>query len=221
MRGALTGAQVRGLPVDSAAMDWTVAAVIVVAYLVGSVDFGVHVSRARGVDIYTVGSGNPGTANVGRALGWRAAASVLVGDLLKGVAAAGVGILAVGTTVGFAAGLAAVVGHCFPLWHRFRGGKGVATAGGVLLVVAPVVGLAMGLVWAAVAKLGRVSSVASLTVAVLTLPALAVAGHRGWSLVWAGLTMVLVVFQHRSNIARLVRGEEHVLISDRDGVGEG
>jgi glycerol-3-phosphate acyltransferase PlsY len=88
-------------------------------------------------------------------------------------------------------------------------------------VVAPVVGLAMALVWAAVAKLGRVSSVASLTVSVLTLPALAVACHRGWSLVWAGLTMVLVVFQHRSNIARLVRGEEHVLIPERDGVGEG
>jgi acyl phosphate:glycerol-3-phosphate acyltransferase len=192
-------------------MDWTVAAVIAASYLLGSVDFGVHVARARGVDIYTVGSGNPGTANVGRALGWKAAAAVLVGDLLKGVAAAVIGLVAVDATVGFAAGFAAVVGHCFPIWHRFRGGKGVATAAGPLFVLAPVVAAILAVVWATVAKLGKISSVASLTVAVLATPALAVAGHRGWSLVWVGLTMALVVFQHRSNIARLVRGEEHVL----------
>lgn len=192
-------------------MTWTVVAVIAFAYLLGSVDFGVHVARARGVDIYAVGSGNPGTANVGRALGWKAAAAVLVGDLLKGVVAAVIGLVAVDATVGFAAGLAAVVGHCFPAWHRFRGGKGVATAGGSLLVLAPLVGLILAVVWAAIARFGKISSVASLTVAVLAVPALVVAGHRGWSLVWVGLMMVLVVFQHRANIARLLRGEEHVL----------
>lgn len=192
-------------------MDWTVAAVIAVAYLLGSVDFGVHVARARGVDIYAVGSGNPGTANVGRALGWKAAAAVLVGDLLKGVVAAVIGLVAVDATVGFAAGFAAVVGHCFPVWHRFRGGKGVATAGGSILVLAPLVGVVLAVVWAAVARFGKISSVASLTVAVLAVPALALAGHTGWSLVWPGLVMALVVFQHRANIARLVRGEEHVL----------
>lgn len=192
-------------------MTWTVVAVIAFAYLLGSVDFGVHVARARGVDIYAVGSGNPGTANVGRALGWKAAAAVLVGDLLKGVAAAAIGLVAVDATVGFAAGLAAVVGHCFPAWHRFQGGKGVATAGGSILVLAPLVGLILVVMWAAIAGFGKISSVASLTVAVLAVPALAVAGHRGWSLVWVGLTMVLVLFQHRANIARLLRGEEHVL----------
>jgi acyl phosphate:glycerol-3-phosphate acyltransferase len=192
-------------------MDWTVAVVIAFAYLLGSVDFGVHVARARGVDIYAVGSGNPGTANVGRALGWKAAAAVLVGDLLKGVVAAAVGLIVVDATVGLAAGFAAVVGHCFPIWHRFRGGKGVATAGGAILVIAPVVGLFLTVVWAAIARFGRISSVASLTVAVLAVPALAVAGHRGWTLVWPSLMMVLVLFQHRANIGRLVRGEEHVL----------
>lgn len=192
-------------------MNWTVVAVIAFAYLLGSVDFGVHVARARGVDIYAVGSGNPGTANVGRALGWKAAATVLVGDLLKGVVAAALGLLVVDATVGLAAGFAAVVGHCFPIWHRFRGGKGVATAGGAILAIAPLVGLGLAVLWAAVAKLGKISSVASLTVAVAAVPALAVAGHRGWALVWTGLMMVLVVFQHRANIGRLVRGEEHAL----------
>jgi glycerol-3-phosphate acyltransferase PlsY len=192
-------------------MDWTVAAVIAFAYLLGSVDFGVHVARARGVDIYAVGSGNPGTANVGRALGWKAAATVLFGDLLKGVVAAAAGLLLVDSAAGFAAGFAAVFGHCFPIWHRFRGGKGVATAGGAILVLAPVVGLFLAVMWAAVAKLGKISSVASLTVTMVAVPALAVAGHRRWSLVWAGLMMVLVLFQHRTNIARLFRGEEHVL----------
>jgi acyl phosphate:glycerol-3-phosphate acyltransferase len=202
---------VPAVSVDSASMNWTVAAVIAFAYLLGSVDFGVHVARARGVDIYAVGSGNPGTANVGRALGWKAAAAVLVGDFLKGVVAAGLGWLVVDVTVGFAAGFAAVVGHCFPVWHRFRGGKGVATAGGGILVMAPLVGIALAAIWAAVAKFGKISSVASLTVAVVALPALVLAGHRGWALVWTGLMMVLVLFQHRANIGRLIRGEEHVL----------
>lgn len=197
-------------------MNWTVAAVIAFAYVLGSVDFGVHVARARGVDIYAVGSGNPGTANVGRALGWKAAATVLVGDLLKGVVAAALGLLVADATVGLAAGFAAVVGHCFPIWHRFRGGKGVATAGGAILAVAPPAGLGLALLWAVVAKLGRISSVASLTVAAAAVPALALAGHRGWSLVWTALMMALVVFQHRTNIARLVRGEEHVLTPESD-----
>ena len=192
-------------------MDWTTAAVIAFAYLLGSVDFGVHVARAKGVDIYAVGSGNPGTANVGRALGWKAAAAVLVGDFLKGVVAAGLGWLVVDATVGFAAGFAAVVGHCFPIWHRFRGGKGVATGGGAILAIAPLVGIGLAVLWAAVAKFGKISSVASLTVAVAAVPALALAGYRGWALVWIGLMMALVVFQHRANIGRLVRGEEHAL----------
>ncbi len=198
-------------------MDWTVVAVVGVAYLIGSIDFAVLVARTRGVDIYDVGSGNPGTANVARNLGWQAAAQVLVGDFLKGAGAAGLGLLVVDSTTGFGAGLAAVVGHCYPLWHRFRGGKGVATGGGAVTVLAPVVAIVLMVVWALLAKVGRISSIASLTVVVLSVPALAVAGHGGWSLVWAACMMVLIVGRHRSNIVRLIRGQEDSLAPEADG----
>lgn len=191
---------------------------VVAAYLVGSVDFAVVVSRARGVDIYRVGSGNPGAANVARSLGWRAAALVMVGDALKGAAAATAGLLAAGSPeAGFAAGLAAVVGHCFPVWHRLRGGKGVSTAGGAVAVLAPLATIALLLLWLLVAKLGRVSSLASLAAVILAVPAMAAVGHRGWSLVWVGLMALLITARHGPNIARLARGEEHSLGVDGDG----
>ena len=110
---------------------WDIAA-IVAGYLLGSVDFGVIVPRLLGVDIYGTGSGNPGATNVLRTMGRKEAALVLLGDLAKGVGAAALGSWAGGPVIGFAAGLAAVVGHCFPVWHRFKGGKGVAAAGGMV-----------------------------------------------------------------------------------------
>ena len=193
-------------------MTWTAAALVAASYLIGSISFAVVVSRARGVDIYRVGSGNPGTANVARSMGWWAAVLVLIGDAAKGSAAAVLGWLVAGSvTVGLAAGLAAVVGHCFPVWHRFRGGKGVATGGGVMVVLAPLVILALIVVWAVLARLTRMSSVGSLAGVVLAVPGLAVAGHRGWDLVWVGLMALIIVGRHHSNISRLVRGEEHGL----------
>lgn len=202
-------------------MNWIAVAVVVAAYLIGSLDFAVLVSRTRGVDIYGVGSGNPGTANVARALGWGAAAQVLIGDFLKGVVSAGMGLLAVDATLGFAAGLAAVVGHCFPVWHRFKGGKGVATGGGVVAILAPLVAAALMVIWVVLARVGRISSLASLTVVLLAVPGLALRGHPGWSLVWAGLMVALIVARHRSNIVRLLRGEEGVLAPGSDGAAAG
>lgn len=190
-------------------MTWIAVAVVVAAYLLGSVDFAVWVARAKGVDIYDVGSGNPGTANVARILGWRTALWALVGDALKGVAAASAGLFLAGSSAaGFAAGLAAVVGHCYPVWHRLRGGKGVATAGGTIAVLAPVVTVALIILWLLVARLVRVSSVASVSAVVLAVPLMALTGHRGWSLVWVGLMALLIVARHRPNLARLLRGEE-------------
>lgn len=192
-------------------MTVSAVAVVIVSYLIGSVDFAVVVARARGVDIYGVGSGNPGTANVARSLGWRTAAVVLAGDVLKGVVAAVVGLVVADPALGFAAALAAVIGHCYPIWHRFRGGKGVATGGGAILVLAPWAGLALVVVWVVLARLLKISSVASLTVAILAVPAVAVAGHDGWALVWTVLMVTLIVARHRGNIERLVRGEERPL----------
>ncbi len=192
-------------------VSWTVVVVVVAAYLVGSIDFAVLVVRAKGLDIYDLGSGNPGTANVARNLGWKAAAPVLVGDVLKGAVASAVGLWVGTPALALGAGLAAVLGHCFPIWHRFKGGKGVATAGGAVIVVSPILGLALLVIWAALARLVRISSVASMTVAILCVPGLAIAGQRGWALTWAGVMALLVLARHRSNIARLISGKENSL----------
>lgn len=189
---------------------WSITA-FVTAYLIGSIDFGVVVPRLRGVDIYEVGSGNPGATNVLRSMGRGTAAVVLLGDLLKGVVAAALGDLAGGDAAGFAAGFAAVVGHCYPVWHRFRGGKGVATAGGMTLWMEPFLGLILVPMWAVVTATAKKASVASLLLAVLLVPGLALFGHRGWSLVWAGLTSILVLYRHRGNMVRLLRGSEHTI----------
>lgn len=183
-------------------------AVLLLAYLLGSVDFGVLVPRALGVNIYAAGSGNPGTSNVFRTLGKGPAALVLLGDSLKGVAAALVAAAVGGDVLGFAAGLAAVVGHSFPLWHRFRGGRGVATALGVAVALEPLVGLVLVVLWVGVVLVGKVASVASLLVMALYIPGLAVAGQPLTALAWAAGIVVLVVVRHAPNIRRLVDGGE-------------
>jgi len=178
------------------------------AYLLGSVDFGVLVSKLRGVDIYSEGSGNPGTANVYRTMGKGAAAATMVGDVAKGVAAAALGDLWVGEAAGFAAGFAAVLGHCFPIWHGFKGGKGVATGLGAVLWLEPLLGLGLGLAWVGVVATTRLASVGSIVLVVVLVPGLALTGHRGWSLVWAALMATVITWRHLPNIRRLVGGRE-------------
>jgi glycerol-3-phosphate acyltransferase PlsY len=186
-------------------------AVVVAGYFLGSIDFGVILPRLRGVDIYAEGSGNPGATNVLRSMGRRMAALVMAGDLLKGLAAAAIGDLVVGEAAGFAAGFAAVVGHCFPVWHRFRGGKGVAAAGGAVLWLEPLSGLASVGIWLVVILVAKRASVASMVTAACLVPLVALFGHRGWSLVWAAAISLLIVARHRGNIVRLIKGAEHRL----------
>lgn len=188
---------------------------LVAAYLIGSVDFGVIVPKILGVDIYEAGSGNPGTSNVLRTMGKGPAALVMVGDALKGTVAAAIGGYLGGAgaawsvdTLAVACSFAAVLGHVFPLWHRFRGGRGVATAIGAVLYLAPVFGIVLGVGWLAMTFIGKTASVASLVAMAVYVPGLAVAGYRGWSLAWAVAIVVLVVARHRSNIVALLRGEE-------------
>lgn len=189
---------------------WDIAA-IAAGYLLGSVDFGVIVPRLLGVDIYGTGSGNPGATNVLRTMGRKEAALVLLGDLAKGVGAAALGSWAGGPAIGFAAGLAAVVGHCFPVWHRFKGGKGVAAAGGMVAWLEPWALLILLGVFMAVVALTRKASLGSLLAALGLVPALAVFGHRGWSLGLAGAAVALIVVRHLPNIRRLVKGSEHTI----------
>lgn len=185
------------------------------AYVVGSLDFAVVIGRAHGVDITEVGSGNPGASNVLRTLGRGPAAMVLVGDALKGVIAAAMGWFAAGggnpgvEPLAYAAGFFAVLGHCYPLFHRFRGGKGVSTAAGALAFLLPQIAFPLALVWIVLVRLTKVAAVGSLVVALASIPLAIWQGVIGAALAWLGAIMLLIVLRHIPNIRRLVSGSEH------------
>ena len=196
---------------DSAEMLIGAIALFLGAYLLGGINMALVVSRARGVDIRQVGSGNPGASNVLRAVGKGPAIVVYVVDLAKGFLPAVVGSLAWSPTIGTVAGLGAVLGHCYPIYHRFRGGKGVATAGGVMLAVAPLVMVATVIVYGGTLAFSRILAVASLAAAVVSIPALLLTGQPGPTVAWFALMMALIVFRHRSNLSRLRAGTENRL----------
>ncbi len=180
----------------------------VLGYLAGSVPFGLIVTRMLGLgDVRAIGSGNIGATNVLRTGSKRAAAATLLLDGLKGAAAVlAARALAAGDAAQLA-GLAALVGHCFPVWLGFRGGKGVSTFFGVALALAWPVGLAAALTWAAVAGAFRYASLAGL-VATASSPVWALLlGASGTAALFAALA-ALVLLRHRGNIARLAAGTE-------------
>src|SRR5689334_9654166 len=143
---------------------WVTVALIPVGYVLGMFPSAVLVARARGVDITHQGSGNPGASNVIRVLGWRAGAVVMLADFAKGAAAGGIGLAVGGRAGAYVVGIAAVVGHTYPLGRK--GGKGVAAAGGMLVVLFPLIALALAAVWLLTSKVLRKASIASLVVIV-------------------------------------------------------
>jgi len=179
-------------------------------YLAGSIPFALLVSRAmRLPDPRTYGSGNIGATNVLRSGNRIAALATLAGDAAKGWLAV-LAASALGLPVPLVAlvGFAAFLGHVFPVWLRFRGGKGVATAAGVLIAFDWRLGVAVLALWLAVVAATRYSSLAALTAA-LAAPALAAWMFGADARFYAVLAMAaLLVLRHRSNIAKLVRGEE-------------
>jgi len=194
-------------------MTLNLALALAAAYLVGSIDFAVIVARMHGVDIRQVGSGNPGASNVMRSIGRVPGAMVLAGDTIKGVVAAAMGMVASGTAHpqthwAFLAGLCAVIGHCYPIFHRFRGGKGVATGLGVLFFTVPWAGLIVLVTWTVLVRLIKMASVSSLIAMAIAVPLAIWQGASGLALVWLGATIVLIVWRHRANIARVLRGSE-------------
>ncbi len=148
-----------------------------------------------------------------RVLGKKFAAVVLLGDGAKGALAALLGSLLVDPAFGYVTLFAAVLGHAFPVWHRFRGGKSVAAAIGGIIYLAPVVGVVLTVVWVAMLLVTKTASVGSLTVLVLMVPLLALAGRRGSDLVWAAAISVFVIVRHRSNIVSLLSGSERKVVS--------
>jgi glycerol-3-phosphate acyltransferase PlsY len=179
---------------------------VVAGYLVGTMPSALLVGRRVGIDPRAQGSGNPGASNVYRTMGRAPAAVVLGIDLAKGALAAGMGWAAGGHTVGLLAGVAAVLGHSYPVGRR--GGKGVATCAGMLFVLFPVVALVLALGWVLVVRVGRRPSVASLALAVGVPTAVALLGAPGIEVAMLAAVGALVVVRHLDNIRRLVRGTE-------------
>lgn len=177
-------------------------------YLLGSVPFGVLLTRALGLgDLRQIGSGNIGATNVLRTGNKAAAAATLLLDGGKGAAAVLLARAFAGEDAAQLAGLAAFLGHCYPVWLGFRGGKGVATFLGLALALAWPVGVACCLTWLATAAIGRVSSLAALVAAASAAPWALLLG-RGEIAVLGVALAVVVFWRHRGNIARLRAGTE-------------
>ncbi|MBP1806567.1 glycerol-3-phosphate 1-O-acyltransferase PlsY [Rubellimicrobium aerolatum] len=177
-------------------------------YLLGSVPFGLLLTRALGLgDVRAIGSGNIGATNVLRTGSKTAAAATLLLDGGKGAAAVLLARALAGPDVALLAGFTAFLGHCFPVWLGFKGGKGVATFLGVLLAAAWPVGVAACLTWLATAAGLRISSLAALVAAVLAPLWAVLLGRPEVAALALGLAL-LILIRHRANIARLLAGTE-------------
>jgi len=198
-----------------------IAAFILVAYLIGSLSFAVIVSRAFGLpDPYTYGSGNPGATNVLRTGRKVAALLTLIGDGGKGwlavvLARAFAAAYGIGPDGIAACAVAVFLGHLFPLWFRFRGGKGVATAAGILLAIDPWLGLATVATWIIIAGFFRYSSLAAIVAAVFSpLYAFFLFGASA-ALPAVILMSALLVWRHKGNILNLAAGKESRIGKDQ------
>ena len=192
---------------------------IALGYLLGSIPFGLLLTRAAGLgDIRKVGSGNIGATNVLRTGNKKLAAATLLLDGLKGAAAVLIAraFLAgdLGPDAGLWAGFGAVIGHMFPVWLGFKGGKGVATGYGVLIAAAWPVGLLAGAIWLLVAKFARISSLAAL-VSFAAAPVLAFIFANIGLVYLAFITAVLIFIRHHENIRRLLAGTEPRIGQDK------
>ncbi|TIP30801.1 MAG: glycerol-3-phosphate 1-O-acyltransferase PlsY [Mesorhizobium sp.] len=189
-------------------MAYGIVLALVFGYLLGSIPFGLLITRAAGLgDVRNIGSGNIGATNVLRTGNKGLAAATLLLDALKGTAA----VLIAGyfaAELGLWAGLGAFLGHLFPVWLGFKGGKGVATYLGVLIALAWQVALIFAVVWLAMAFLFRYSSLAALTAAIVVPIALYVLSTPEIAGLFALMSLIVFV-KHRANITRLLAGTEN------------
>jgi glycerol-3-phosphate acyltransferase PlsY len=199
----------------------TLATIVIVSYILGSIPFGYLAGRIAGIDIRKAGSGNVGATNVVRVMGKRYGYPVFALDVLKGFGAVKISMVMSGQHLewnspeisGMLAATCSVLGHVFPPWLKFNGGKGVATAAGALLALAPIATLIAVAVWILVFWLTRYVSLASV-VATVVLPIVILIigspdGHSGKLLVYSSVCVAaLVIWRHRSNLSRLLRGTE-------------
>jgi len=184
---------------------------IAIGYLLGAVPFGYLAGWLRGIDLRTEGSGNTGGTNAVRVLGARLGIPVIALDVGKGAAAVLIGDALGGADAAVLGATAAVLGHAYPVFLRFRGGKAVATGAGAMMALVPWIGLAVVTIWVVVSLLTRYVSVASMMAAVC-FAAFCIATGQPWSVsLFTVFAAVLVIWRHRGNIARLRAGTENRL----------
>ena len=191
--------------------------VIVLAYLLGSVSVGVIVSKAYGqIDIRSEGSGNIGMTNVMRTLGWLPSFITFAGDVLKGFLASWLGKLIAGDIGMHVGGIMAIVGHNWPVFFSFKGGKGMSTSLGYLLMADWRIGLILLGVQLVIVLITGLMSAASITTAILLPIVTAIFQHDDWKyIVFAVIAMLLALYSHRRNIDRLSKGTENKLDADQ------
>lgn len=182
---------------------------VILGYLLGSIPFGYIVSKYwKGINILEHGSGNIGFTNVLRTVGWPPAMLVLVGDISKGALAAWIG-LNINQSFGIFCGMAAMAGHSFSIFLRFRGGKLVATSLGVLLVLTPKTAFVALVIWLVTLGLTRYVSLASILAGLGVIPAMFYFKEPNPMKMFLATAAVFVIFRHRDNIKRLINGTEY------------
>lgn len=192
------------MPLDA----FHIVVALIAGYLLGSIPFGLILTKLAGSgDIRAVGSGNIGATNVLRTGRKGLAAATLLGDMLKGTAAVLMMNRFDGADAALVAGLGAILGHVFPIWLHFKGGKGVATYIGVLIAVSWPVALTFAVIWAAIAALTQYSSLAGLVASAATPVLLGIFVSGKTALLFAILTAIIWIM-HRGNISRLLAGTE-------------
>ena len=180
---------------------------IFISYLLGSIPMGLILTKLAGKgDLRKVGSGNIGATNVMRVGGLRMAGAVWILDMLKAIVAVVVGRYLAGDAFGAWCGFVAIVGHCYPIWLKFKGGKGISSLFGVLLAVSPMSFVVCGVEWLTVALVSGISSLGAVVVfCLIPILGFVISMQVGWAFLAIG---VLCMWRHRENIRRLVRGSE-------------
>lgn len=180
---------------------------IIISYLLGSIPFGIIVTKmAKNINLRKVGSGNIGATNVMRVGGLRLAGLVWILDMVKAIIAVLLGRYIGGTVFGVWCGFVAMIGHCFPIWLKFHGGKGVSSLFGVFLAVNPIMFVICGIEWLLVALSSGYSSAGAITIFCL-IPVLGFAMSFGIGVAFTAIA-ILCLLRHRENILRLIQGKE-------------
>jgi glycerol-3-phosphate acyltransferase PlsY len=183
---------------------------IIISYLLGSIPFGYIVCRRiKGINILEIGSGNIGFTNVLRSVGWQSALLVLLGDVGKGVLAAWLGMKFGGVTFAIICSIAVLIGHSFSVFLKFKGGKMVSTGFGVMLVLSWKVALTAAAIWIFTVALTRYVSLGSIMAGLCLPVSMFYYGEPVAIKVFGVIVAVLVIYRHRTNIDKLIKGQEY------------